>query len=196
MQKSAIILASTSTIRRAILENAGLEISCQTPMLDEAVEKTNLGCQSPKNLALRLAELKALSITSANTLVVGADQTLSCENIVFHKPESQTTAKLQLSELRGKTHILHSAATCALNGQIIWSICEEAHLTMRRFSDPFLDTYINACGDDILSSAGSYQLEKRGVQLFEKIEGDYFTILGLPLLPLLNFLREHGAIQT
>jgi septum formation protein len=195
MQHPSIILASTSPIRSSILLNAGIMFSCQPPNLDEKTAKLKLTEHSPKNLALHLAELKALSISKPNTLIIGADQTLSCEQVIFNKPKTQSSARSQLIALRGKTHTLHSALACAENGKIIWKICDEAHLTMRSFSDSFLESYIYDCGDDILSSVGSYQLEKQGVQLFEKLEGDYFTILGLPLLPLLTFLRGYGIAQ-
>lgn len=195
MSPPNIILASTSKIRSTILINAGLSIRCQPPNLDEPAAKNKLGEISPKNLAMALAELKALSISNTNALVLGMDQILSCNQTVFNKPRSITEARAQLIALRGKTHTLYSAIACAQNGKIIWSICDDAHLTMRDFSDLFLQCYINACGDDILSAVGCYQVERQGMQLFEKIEGDYFTILGLPLLPLLAFLRGHGSLQ-
>jgi septum formation protein len=195
MQSPNIILASTSKIRNSILLNAGLSFSCQAPSLDEETAKSNLGDISAKNLASELAKLKALSIEATTGIVIGADQTLSCHNTIFHKPESLTAARSQLNELRGETHTLHSALACTQNGKIIWSTCEEAHLTMRNFSDSFLETYISVCGNDIQNAVGGYQLEKQGVQLFDEIEGDYFTILGLPLLPLLTFLRKSGFLQ-
>ncbi len=194
MSSPNIILASTSKIRSTILLNAGLSITCQKPALDEECAKAKLVNLSAKNLALALAELKALSTKIPNAIVIGADQTLSCNNIIFHKPESLSAARSQLNELRGQIHTLHSALVCAKNGSIIWSTCEEANLTMREFSDSFLETYLNTFSDDTINSVGSYQLEKQGVQLFEKIEGDYFTILGLPLLPLLAFLRDSGFL--
>jgi septum formation protein len=195
MQPHNFILASTSKIRSSILNNAGLTFISQTPGLDEETAKSNLGDISAKNLAIELAKLKALSVSAASGIVIGADQTLSYHNTIFHKPESLAAARSQLNELRGQTHTLHSAVACAQNGRIMWSTCEEAHLTMRNFSDLFLETYLNLCGNDIQNAVGGYQLEKQGVQLFDKIEGDYFTILGLPLLPLLTFLRNNGFLQ-
>jgi septum formation protein len=194
MPQSKLILASTSKIRQAVLENAGLVISCKQPNLDEHAAKAKLGSISPKSLAQALAEQKSLSLECRDGIIIGADQTLSCNSTIFHKPKSLSAARAQLLELRGKTHSLHSALACAQNGKIIWSICDDARLTMRDFSNDYVDHYIKACGDDILSSVGSYKLEKQGVQLFEKIEGDYFTILGLPLLPLLAFLRDHKIL--
>lgn len=191
-----LTLASTSAIRKNILENAGLKVASVAPKVDEDAAKIKLIDKSPQQLALGLAELKALSLQKPNELIIGADQTLSCNDILFNKPESVAAAREQLHQLRGKAHTLHSALACAENGKITWSICVDATLTMRNFSDACLDHYISECGADIITSVGSYKLEKQGVRLFEKIDGDYFTILGLPLLPLLAFLRSTGHIAS
>jgi septum formation protein len=196
MNPHHLILASTSKIRQTVLQNAGLHIACVPPALDEEAVKVKWGPLPPAKLAIRLAEEKALSLTSDTDFVIGADQTLSCDDILFHKPASIPAAHLQLTALRGKTHTLHSALACAHQGKIIWSICEEAHLTMRNFSDEYLELYLAANGLDLLTSVGSYKLEKHGVNLFDKIEGDFFTIMGLPLLPLLAFLREQKLVRS
>jgi septum formation protein len=196
MTASHLILASTSKIRLTVLQNAGLGVICLPPELDEETAKIKLGQVTPKALAVALAEQKALSLKNPEAWVIGADQTLSCNNTIFHKPDTLGKARQQLQELRGKTHTLHSSLAVAHGGKIIWSICEDAHLTMRTFSDDFLERYISENGADLLTSVGSYKLERSGVQLFEKIEGDYFTILGFPLLPFLSFLREQKILAT
>jgi septum formation protein len=196
MTASHLILASTSKIRLTVLQNAGLTVICVPPELDEAAAKAQLGQASPMMLATSLAQQKALSLKSPDAWVIGADQTLSCQNTLFHKPETLDEAHQQLQALRGKTHTLHSSLAVARQGKIIWSICEHAHLTMRNFSDDFLQYYMTQNGTDLLTSVGSYKLEKNGVQLFDKIEGDYFTILGFPLLPFLSFLREQKILAT
>ena len=191
-----IILASSSAIRRTLLENAGVGILVRKPLSNEAIEKAAFEHDDAEQLAVSLAKVKALSIVEPAMIIIGADQTLSCGNMIFHKPATHERAQQQLIELRGKTHRLHSGVACAQNGKIIWSHLDTATLTMRDFSDPFLQTYMDIRGTDILNCVGCYQLENRGVQLFDKIDGDYFTILGLPLLPLLAFLRKTGAIAA
>jgi septum formation protein len=196
MTASHLILASTSKIRQTVLQNAGLTVICLPPELDEEAAKIKLGPVTPKALAIALAQQKALSLKNPDAWVIGADQTLSCNNTIFHKPETLEEARKQLQALRGKTHALHSSLAVAHGGKIIWSICEDAHLIMRTFSDDFLEQYISQNRADLLTSVGSYKLEKTGVQLFDKIEGDYFTILGFPLLPFLSFLREQKILAT
>jgi septum formation protein len=196
MTASQLILASTSKIRLTVLQNAGLTVICLPPELDEEAAKIKLGQISPKALAVGLAQQKALSLKNPEAWVIGADQTLSCNNSIFHKPETLDEARQQLRLLCGKTHTLHSSLAVAHGGEVIWSMCEDAHLTMRTFSDDFLEHYINENGADLLTSVGSYKLEKNGVHLFDKIEGDYFTILGFPLLPFLSFLREQKFLAT
>jgi septum formation protein len=185
-----LILASTSKIRQHILADAGLVFESQKPDVNEELAKSKYNSLSAKDLALALAKDKAQSLSEPTRFILGADQTLSCEGVVYNKPASLKEAYEQLISLRGKTHTLHSALAIAQKGKIIWCVCEGAHLTMRNFSDKFAKSYVEACGEALLTTVGAYQLENRGAQLFEKIDGDYFTILGLPLLPCLAFLRD------
>lgn len=196
MPKLEIILASTSAIRLQLLQNAGLAITCQTPMIDEEQYKTKNNMLNPKDLALGLANLKAESIITPDAIVIGADQTLSCDELLYNKAKNFTEAKTCLQTLRGKTHTLYSAISICRAGERLFTAVDSAQLTMWNFSDSFLNDYIHACGTDILHSVGCYQLEKQGSQLFEKIEGDYFTILGFPLLPCLAFLRQMKFLKS
>jgi septum formation protein len=196
MQTENLILASTSKIRAAILKNAGVSFTVREPTLDESKAKLQLLDVPPAQLAKDLAEQKALSLAPSSNLVIGADQTLSCEGQLYNKPSSLAEAHQHLLSLRGKTHALHSALAVAQQGKIIWSVCEDAHLTMRHFSEEFVEAYIEKSGSVLLHTVGAYQLENHGAQLFEKIDGDYFTILGLPLLPLLAFLRHITFIES
>ena len=127
-------------------------------------------------------------------LVIGADQMLDCEGVWFDKPTGRDGAREQLKALRGRTHRLVSCAVIVRDGERIWHQIDRARLTMRNFSDAFLDEYLDSAGDDVLHSVGAYQLEGLGAQLFHRVDGDFFTILGLPLLPVLGFLRVHGVI--
>jgi septum formation protein len=187
-----LILASQSQTRLAMLTAAGVPVHAQRPSFDEAVQ-ANAG-----NSYLRAAKLaagKALSVGNVGRhLVVGADQTLHCEDVLFHKAETTAEARRHLLRLRGKEHTLTSSAACVQEGKIIWAHTDQARLTMRDFSDAFLDLYLEACGSTILNAVGCYHIEGRGVQLFEKVTGDYYTILGMPLLPLLAFLRYQGIL--
>ena len=194
----SLVLASTSPIRRKLLTDAGLSFASRSPLVDEAAIKRAHPDLAPDLLALRLAEAKALAILEPNpyTIVIAADQILALEATTFDKPDSITAARSQLTTLRGKTHSLLSAVTCAQDNKIIWRHVAQAHLTMRNFTGVFLDEYIAACQNGIVTSVGAYKLEERGIQLFDRIDGDYFTILGLPLLPLLQFLRTQGAAQS
>jgi septum formation protein len=196
MPCSELVLASTSKIRASILKNAGLNFSVCAPCLDETTAKEALFGLTAAKVAVALAQQKALSIISQSDLIVGADQTLSCEGIIYNKPNTLNEAHQHLIDLRGKTHILHSAVAVAQNGKIVWSLCEDAKLTMRNLSTDFIKKHIEKSGNDLLQTVGGYQLENHGAQLFEKIDGDYFTILGLPLLPLLAFLRRIKFIDS
>ena len=191
-----LILASTSTIRQQLLKNAGIAFTCQSPTVDEDDYKSKNNSLTPQELVLALAHLKAKSIKHPNALVIGADQTLSCNGVLFNKAKTLAEAKTCLQKLRGQSHTLHSAISIFQAGQTLFSSVDCAELTMRNFSDEFLEDYVIACGPDILHSVGCYQLENQGVQLFEKIEGDYFTILGFPLLPYLAFLRQMQFLKT
>ena len=195
-----IVLASLSRTRQDMMNAAGIKFHALPPQLDEDALKDELlseGSIHPRELALRLAEAKALSLTQAkDAIVIGADQTLSCDDVLFNKASDETELKERLERLKGKTHHLHAAVVCAKNGEIVFSHLEDASLTMRNFSDSFLASYLQNSGRSALSSVGGYQLENAGIQLFEKIEGNYFAILGLPLLPLLAFLREQGELEA
>ena len=193
-----IILASTSKIRRNILGNAGVEFSVVDSELDEAAAKNLMPKFLPKNLALELAKLKSQKISKQHptALVIGADQVLGFRDQIFNKPASRADAEKQLSILRNATHTLYSAISCAVAGAELWNHCSEARLTMRNFTPEFLSSYLGGNPENYLSSVGAYKLEETGIQLFEKIEGDYFAILGLPILPLLKFLRDREIIQS
>jgi septum formation protein len=193
-----IILASTSKIRGKILNAAGIKFSVLDSELDEEKAKNSLKELSPHEISMELARLKSERISKRHpeAMTIGADQVLAFENRIFNKPASRAEAEEQLSMLRNATHALYSAISCAIGGIEVWSHCSEARLTMRDFSTEFLSSYLDGNPADYLSSVGAYKLEETGIQLFEKIEGDYFTILGLPILPLLGFLRQHGIIPT
>jgi len=182
-----------------MLESAGLSFSVQAPRVDEEAAKASLRANGlkPRDQADALAELKALSISrSTPDFVIGADQMLAIEGDVLDKPKDLAEAKAHLEKLRGRTHELITAAVIAREGAIIWRHIDTPKLKMRAFSDAFLDQYLAQAGDSALHSVGAYQLEGLGAQLFERVEGDYFSVLGLPLLPLLSFLREHGIVRA
>lgn len=196
---SLLILASASAVRASLLRQAGLDFHVRDSRVDEdAVKKSFAGSTDDGDtdaLALRLAEEKALAVSRAEpgALVIGADQIMSCETRRFDKPRDMVEARANLLFLRGHTHTLHSAVVLALDGEVVWGHSARADLAMRNFSDGFLDWYLKTLGEKVKTSVGCYQLEGPGIQLFERIEGDYFTILGLPLLPLLAELRDRGA---
>mgnify|MGYP001279342043 FL=1 len=192
-----LLLASGSVARRRILQNAGLAFGVEASAVDESCLKKTGQEQnwSPATVALRLAEAKALSVTKPNTLVIGADQMLSCEGIWYDKPEGLNGARQQLLQLRGKTHVLHTAVVLCRNGQILWRHMAEPKLTMRIFSHTFLEHYLSVEADACLGSVGAYRLEGPGIQLFSHIEGDAFAIQGLPLLPLIAALRDMKVLS-
>lgn len=193
-----IILASTSSIRRKLLDNAGLRHSCRTPEVDERELTSSHPDWTPERTANELAAAKAISISRAepSSLVIGADQVLSHRGRMVDKPASRDDCRQQLIALRGSSHQLISAVCCASNGEFLWKHTSVATLHMRSFTMKFLDEYLTMVGDDCLTSVGGYKLESAGIQLFDSVDGDYFTILGLPLLPLLGFLRQHGTAPT
>ncbi len=193
-----IILASTSKTRQTILSNAGIDFKSHDSKLEETAPRHSMRGSSPKHIAEALAFEKArrVSETYPDTLVIGADQTLGLGDQVFSKPNSIEEASEQLTKLRGATHKLFSAVACLVNGKIIWSHCGEAELTMRNFSEAFLQAYLKSIAHTYAHSVGGYQLEGEGINLFEQVDGDYFTILGLPLLPLLAFLRQQHITQS
>jgi septum formation protein len=198
MTKPSLILASASAIRAQLLARAGLSFSILRPNVDEAELKLQFTKAKPAELAANLAQAKALAVSRSHpeALVIGADQVLNFENKPHDKPSSIAEARAQLLRFRGKTHALETAVCCCKAGASIWSHEMHADLTIRDFSDGFLDTYLEGLGEDVRSSVGGYKLEERGIQLFSRIEGDYFGILGLPLLPLLAFLRSQGFIAS
>lgn len=195
-----IVLASKSPARTAVLRAAGVPFETQVAGVDEGAVKAGLLAEGhgPREVADALAELKAIKVSRARPgdLVIGADQTLDLAGELFDKVETLAEARERLQLLRGKTHKLHSAVVVARGGEVIWREVPPAKLTMRDFSDAFIDSYLAARGEGILSSVGCYQLENEGVQLFSRIEGDYFTILGLPLMGLFDFLRLHGELDA
>lgn len=179
-----------------MLRRAGVAFTAVKPPVDEAMLKQEACKLDPAALALFLAEQKAVSVASRDPdpLVIGADQVLNLSGAVFDKPDSLVAARRQLQALAGKSHRLETAVCCARNADILWRHGTAATLTMRKLSATEIDRYLDHIGDDALTSVGAYKLEGLGVQLFEKVEGDFFAILGLPLLPLLSFLRAEGAI--
>ncbi|CAO3408101.1 Maf family protein [Azospirillum largimobile] len=197
MSAPLLVLASGSRTRAAMLEQAGVSAILDKPLVDEDEVKAAGRAEGvPADaVAEALAELKAQRITRRHpgALVVGADQMLECEGRWFDKPADRAAARAQLLDLRGKTHRLVSCAVVVRDGERMWHKVDSARLTMRNFTEDFLDDYLDRVGDDVLHSVGAYQLEGLGAQLFQRVEGDFFTILGLPLLPLLGFLRVHGV---
>ncbi|HEX7969458.1 MAG TPA: Maf family protein [Stellaceae bacterium] len=193
-----VVLASASAARAAMLANAGLEVGREPAGIDEDEVKLSFRREGidAARCATALAEAKAMRVSERHvgTLVIGADQMLDCSGTWFDKPRDLDEARVQLAALRGKRHELVTAAAVVQNGAVIWRRVERPRLTMRDFSDQFLDCYLAAAGDDALGTVGAYRLEGLGVQLFSRIEGDYFSILGLPLLALLDFLRGRGVV--
>lgn len=196
----ALVLASGSKIRAELMRNAGLTIDVDPANVDErAVEAPLLKAGfPPEDLASVLAEAKANDVSARRSgeLVIGADQILAFEGERRTKPDNMEEARRQLLAFSGKTHELLSAVVISKDGEAIWRHVSTARLTMRTLSPAFVGHYLAEAGDDVLSSVGAYQLEGLGLQLFEKIDGDYFTILGLPMLPLLAQLRELGVIEA
>jgi septum formation protein len=191
-----LVLASRSEVRGKVLAGAGLRFETRPTQLDERAAEAQAGISEPGAVARYLARAKAQSVAAAlpGRLVLGADQTLTRGHERFGKPASRADAAAQLRKLRGHTHELNSALALVRDGEVLFDCVDTARLTMRDFSEGFLESYLDLAGGAALASVGGYQLEGIGVHLFEKVEGDYFTILGLPLLPLLAFLRGSGFI--
>lgn len=195
-----VILASGSQSRAALLSAAGVDFEVVAPGVDETAAKLSLLGEgaTPREVADALAELKAVKVSRArpSALVIGADQTLDLGGVLYDKAETLEEARLRLLDFRGRPHKLHAAVVVALGGEPIWRELPSATLTMRPFSDTFLDAYLARHGEALLSSVGCYQLEAGGMQLFSDIRGDYHTILGLPLLGLLDLLRRYGVLAV
>jgi septum formation protein len=191
-----LVLASKSAIRRTLLETAGLPVEVCAADIDERAIEAKSSAQTPEAVAALLAREKAFAIARSRPgrLVLGADQVLGLGNQRFSKPSDRAAARVQLRALSGRTHALYSAVVFVQDDAVLFEYVGIARLTMRAFSDRFLDDYLDAVGDAAMASVGAYQLEGLGVQLFDRIEGDYFTVLGLPLLPALDFLRRHGSL--
>jgi len=190
--KSPLILASQSRARQILLANAGIDFEAVPADIDERAVQQSSGLASPGAIAALLAREKALMVSSLHSsqFVVGADQTLALAARLFSKPAGRAQAAEQLRALAGNRHELHSAVAVARDGKILFEATSSAGMTMRRLSDAEIEAYLNEAGEAVTSSVGAYQLEGLGVHLFERIEGDHFTILGLPLLSLLDFLRN------
>lgn len=191
-----LILASASPSRRQMLLNAGLDFETVPSGVDEdEVKRSLLGeSASAQDIATTLAEMKAVRVSTRRpgAMVIGADSTLACDGKLYDKPADLAAARVQLKALAGRTHELVSSVVVARNGARLWHTTETGRLTMRALGDSFLDAYLARAGAAVCASVGAYQLEGLGAHLFSRIEGDYFTVLGLPLLPLLVFLAEHG----
>jgi septum formation protein len=193
-----VVLASASAIRRTLLTNAGIPCIADPGAVDEYEVKRAMKADGASAGAVSetLAELKAMRVAPRHSgaLVFGADSMLECNGIWFDKPADRDHAAAHLTALSGRTHQLISSAVCVRNGARVWHHTSIASLTMRPLSKAFIDAYLDAVGPAVQRSVGAYQLEGLGAQLFAKIEGDYFTILGLPLLPMLAFLRDSHVI--
>jgi septum formation protein len=194
--KSPLILASQSRARQALLSNAGISFEAVTAEIDERAVQQASGLSAPGEIASLLAREKALSVSARQPgkFVIGADQTLALGERLFSKPAGRAQAAAQLRALAGRSHELHSAVAVARDGKILFEAAAIAGMTMRRLGEAEIDVYLDEAGDAVTSSVGAYQLEGLGVHLFERIEGDHFTILGLPLLPLLAFLRSERLL--
>nr|WP_292064010.1 nucleoside triphosphate pyrophosphatase [Brevundimonas sp. UBA7664] len=193
-----LILASKSAARRAMLADVGVLFSVQVADVDEDAVKNAHDPADAAGLAVELARIKALAVSrhDADAWVLGADQTLAFDGGLVSKAPSLDAARVRLAAMRGRAHHLHSGAALARNGQIVWSGVDTATMRVREFSDAFLDAYLAAEGEGVLACVGSYRLEGMGSQLFEAVEGDYFTVLGLPLWPVLAELRRAGVLKS
>jgi nucleoside triphosphate pyrophosphatase len=195
-----LILASTSKTRSKMLESAGLSFISEAPGLDEATMREAVSGEKMLDAqdvaeVLARAKAEAVSDVAQGAFVIGGDQVLAFEDQILAKPASMEEARKRLLDLGGKTHQLHTSVALSFDGATIWAYTDIATLTMRSLSPAFIGHYLAAAGEAVLSAVGAYQIESLGIQLFEKIEGDFFSILGLPLLPLLDALRREGAIE-
>lgn len=197
--EGGVYLASASPVRADLLKGAGVNFTVEPADIDESSVKAQHGAggQQP-SLAAVLAEMKALKVSKkySDSFVVGADQTLKCNGEWFDKPPDMAAARATLSRLRGQRHTLTAAVCVAREGRAVWRYEDEANLEMRPFSDRFLDDYLATAEESVLASVGAYRLEGLGAQLFSAINGDYFTVLGLPLLPILEYFRHEGVLAS
>jgi len=193
-----LILASKSAARRDMLTGAGVPFDVRVADVDEDAVKAGFDPAQAADLAQELARVKALAVSRAepDAWVLGADQTLAFDGALVSKARDLDQARARLSAMRGRVHHLHSGAALARDGRVVWSGVDTAALWVRAFSDDFLNAYLAAEGEGLLACVGSYRLEGMGAQLFDRIEGDYFTVLGLPLWPVLDQLRRHGVITA
>jgi len=193
-----LVLASGSKIRRTLLEAAGVALEVAPSDIDERAAEAAAPSSSPAAVAALLARAKASAVARLHPgrLVLGADQILDLDGRRFTKPADRAAARAQLRALAGRAHELHSAIAFVQDGKVLFEYISTARLTMRTFSDTFLDRYLDVAGAAATESVGAYQLEGPGVQLFESVDGDYFTVLGLPLLAALDFLRRHGCLAS
>jgi len=193
-----VILASGSHFRAAMLEAAGVPFGVVVAGVDEAAVRESLGAEgaSTEDVAIALGELKAIAVSQRypDALVIGSDQMLDCNGVWFEKPVDRDHARASLKALAGRDHRLVTSAVVARGGIRIWHTAQSVQMRMRPLTDDYIERYVNTVGDAVLASVGAYQLEGLGAQLFTSVEGDYFTVLGLPLLPLLDFLRIHGVL--
>ncbi len=196
---ASLILASKSAARASVLRGAGLQFEQVVAGVDEDAIKSGLRAEgaAPMKQAELLAETKAMKVSRGRPdIVLGADQMLDLDGEAFDKPADRAAARAQLNRLKGRTHVLQTALVACIEGAPVWRHVAQPKLTMRDFSDAFLDAYLETEGEALLRTVGGYRLEGRGAQLFTSIEGDFFSILGLPLLPLLAWLRDRNAIST
>lgn len=199
MRNLPIILASGSAIRHQILTQAGIGFETIVKSVDETAIKASMLSENFRlqDIADALAEAKSVRVSQQNPgLVIGADQIMVMNNSLFDKPKDMNEAKSRLLSMRGKTHYLIGAVVISENGIPVWRHLAKTKLTMREFSDSFLDDYLVAEGESLLQSVGAYRFEGRGSQLFSNVEGDFFSILGLSLLPVMDYLRQRGAISS
>jgi septum formation protein len=194
--KHPLILASQSRARQMLLANAGIDFEAVAAEIDERAVQQASGLSAPDEIAALLAREKAVSVSlrQPDKYIVGADQTLALGKRLFSKPAGRAQAAEQLRELAGHSHELHSAVAVARDGKILFACATTARMTMRRLGEAEIEAYLDEAGEAVTSSVGAYQLEGLGVHLFERIEGDHFTILGLPLMQLLGFLRSERLL--